>query len=120
MSKRTPPKLALAATHAKPTVAAVEEVGGLIAKTSSMIDRWLTLLESHGTLPEAEMERKRLVIGERHALLDAIVDLGALAMKCDECRHRKLWAETLESTDELGVDDREIIRRYLDTLTPNA
>lgn len=117
MTKRTSPKL-VSNSQASPSTSEVERISTLVSKTADFLEDWLVTLKKETDLDTLEALRKKILIGEKPSLLDAIVDLGNLAIKCDECRSRKVFADVLdEEGDELGADDREILRRYLDHLS---
>ncbi len=116
MAKQSAPKLA---KNQAPTAATEEtgEVEPLVAKTAKFLGECLDTLEEENSLSEEQQKCKEIIFGPKHSLLDAIVDLGNLAIKFDECRSRKQIAEVLEENDaEMSGEDREIIKRYLDSL----
>jgi hypothetical protein len=89
----------------------------LVATTAKLLSAWLDTIAKKGALSHEEKQSKEVIIGEKHSLVDAIVALGNLSIKFDENRNRKQIAEVLEEGEaELSSDDREILRRYLDSL----
>lgn len=89
----------------------------LVAATAKLVSAWLDTITKKGALSTEDENCKKMIIGDKHSLLDAIVALGNLSIKMDESHNRKQLTQALESGEaELSSDDREILRRYVDSL----